>query len=792
VTSTGPPPGFGGRLRDLRSSRAVAWARRRRRATLVVLGLAALAVLGLLMLTVYSAVELARFDRVETRRSALVYAMPQPLAAGVHVKLADLAGTLTRLSYTEGPGVPQTPGRFRRSAAAWDIYLRGLPGLGTAQRVRLDVSNDRIVRVTRDGRDIGAAALEPEVLASAGDRPGEDHRPVRLRDVPFSLLQAVLAAEDHRFFEHPGVDLHGLLRALWVNVRTGRVAQGGSTITQQLVKNRLLDPKRTLSRKAREAWLATLIEWRYSKERILEAYLNEVYLGQRGSIAIRGVSSASRAYFHKEVHQLSVAESALLAGMIRAPNTYSPAINPARARERRDVVLARMRELGRLSEADYQAARREPVRVQTAVAATQTAPYFIDHVRQELETRFGSGVLDGRDVRVFTSLDLTLQRLAEAAVERGLTRLEAQRPRLRHTDDADRLQAALIALDPVTGHIRAMVGGRRYQASQFNRATSAHRQPGSAFKPFVYAAALAAPSNGGRGFTLATFLDDSPLTISVDGTPWSPRNYEDRYLGRVTVRDALQQSLNAATVRLAQDVGLPAIIERARALGIESRLEPVPAMALGSFEVTPLEIAHAYLPFFNGGQRTASAHGVRALEDSGGAVETDDESDSSVMAPAEAYLMVSLLEGVINAGTGASARALGVTGSVAGKTGTTNDGRDAWFVGGAPDLLVAVWVGFDSGEPHGLSGAEGALPIWADFMRAAVDSVAARRDFTVPPGVTFVEIDLTNGKAANRFCPRTGKEVFLVGTEPETCREHGGLGDRVEEWWNRFRDWLRR
>ena len=773
------------------TSRALwSWFIERRRALRIALALAAVVALALVALVVYSAIELARFDRVEARRAALVYAMPQPLAAGVHVKLTDLAGTLTRLSYTETRGEPD-PGHFRRVGNSWEIHLRGLSGLSSAQRVRIEVRDDRIVRVTRDGRDIGAAALEPEILASAADRPGEDHRPVRLRDVPFSLLQAVLAAEDHRFFDHPGVDLRGLMRAAWVNLRTGRVAQGGSTITQQLVKNRLLDPKRTFRRKLDEAWLATLIEWRYSKERILEAYLNEVYLGQRGSIAIRGVSSASRAYFRKEVHQVTVAEAALLAGMIRAPNTYSPGVNPVRARERRDVVLARMRELGRLSDADYEAARREPISVQPVIAATQTAPYFTDHVRQELEARFGSGVLDGRDVRVYTTLDLTLQRLAERAVERGLARLEAQRPRLRRADEVEKLQAALVVLDPVTGHIQAMVGGRHYQTSQFNRVTLGHRQPGSAFKPFVYAAALA-PEGGGRGFTLATFLDDSPLTLTIGGVPWSPRNYEDRYLGRVTVREALQQSLNAATVRLAQDVGLPAIIERARALGIESRLDPVPAMALGAFEVTPLELAHAYLPFFNGGQRTPPAHGVRALQDRGGNVEADDEPQKSVMTPAEAYLMTSLLEGVIKEGTGASARALGVTGAVAGKTGTTNDGRDAWFVGGTPGLLAAVWVGYDSGEAHGLSGAEGALPIWAEFMRPAIESVAARPGFSVPPGVSFVEIDLTNGKAANRFCPRTGKEVFLTGTEPEACKEHGGIGDRVEEWWNRFRGWLLR
>src|SRR3989442_8207192 len=316
-------------------------------------------------------------------------------------------------------------------------------------------------------------------------------------------------------------------------------------------------------RKLDEAWLATLVEWRYSKERILEAYLNEVYLGQRGPMAIRGVSSASRAYFRKEVHELTVAESALLAGMIRAPNTYSPSTNPARARERRDVVLGRMRELGRLSEADYQEARREPVRAQLVVAATQTAPYFADHVRQELEARFGSGALSARDVRVFTSLDLTLQRLAENAVERGLARLEAKRPTLRGNDDAHRLQAALVVLDPATGQIRALVGGRSYQASQFNRATLAHRQPGSAFKPFVYAAALTAPPGGGRRFTAATALAAPPPTPTPDRAPRAPRKHEEPHQGRAARREALPQSPNTAPPRLAPGAGRRTLAEGA-------------------------------------------------------------------------------------------------------------------------------------------------------------------------------------------------------------------------------------
>jgi penicillin-binding protein 1B len=296
----------------------------------------------------------------------------------------------------------------------------------------------------------------------------------------------------------------------------------------------------------------------------------------------------------------------------------------------------------------------------------------------------------------------------------------------------------------------------------------------------------------GRGFTAATFLDDEPLTLVLDGKPWTPRNYEDRYLGRVTVREALEQSLNAATVRLAQDVGLPAIVERARAFGLTGTLEPVPSMVLGSFEVSPLELAGAYVPFANAGVRPAPPRAVRAVYGRKGAIEPgDDDQPRAVLSPAEAYVMTSLLEGVVKSGTGAAARAMGVPGAIAAKTGTTNDGRDSWFVGYAPGLLTAVWVGFDSNESHGLSGAQAALPIWAEFMRPAVESYAPQ-GFTVPSGVLFSDIDLDNGRLANRFCRRIGKEVFVAGTEPEPCEEHGGLGDRVQEWWHRFRDWMRR
>jgi penicillin-binding protein 1B len=751
--------------------------------------LVALVALPSLALLAYSAVELARFERADARLTTFIYAAPQPLAPGVHVRHVALGATLARLNYAETRATPTAPGQFERTAGAWDIFLRGLPGTGGAERVRLELVDERIVRVTRDDADIGAAALEPEVLTSAADRPAEEHRPVRLAETPRDLVNAVLAAEDHRFFAHGGLDLRALVRAAWSNLRAGKVTQGGSTITQQLVKIRLLSPSRTFVRKLREAWIAALVEWRYSKAQILEAYLNEIYLGQRGAVAIRGIGAAARAYFGKEIHQLTLGEGALLAGMARAPNSYSPVVNPDRARARRDTVLNRMRKLGTITRAEHQTARREAVSVQASAADRTPAPYFIDYVRVELEQLFGADVTRHR-VRVFTTLDMTLQRFAETAIERGLDRLETRLPGLRRRDDAQRLQAALIALDPETGQIRALVGGRDYARSQFNRATLARRQPGSAFKPFVYLAALR-PRDGGPAVTAASRVDDEPITLMVDGRPWSPRNYEDRYEGRVSVRRALEQSLNAATVRLAETVGLPVVVETARAVGLRGDLAPVPAMALGAFEVTPLELARAYVPLANAGVRPAGPFGIRAVLAADGEVAPSVDAPEQVLAPSEAALMTSLLEGVIASGTGSAARALGVPGAVAGKTGTTNDGRDAWFVGYSPRLLTLVWVGFDSGEPHGLTGAQAALPIWADFTKLALEAYP-QPDFTVPPGVVFADIDSTTGKLAGRLCPLVVRETFLAGTEPEPCDEHRTPVDDVIDWWKRLRDWFRR
>ncbi|HSL47647.1 MAG TPA: PBP1A family penicillin-binding protein [Candidatus Deferrimicrobiaceae bacterium] len=759
--------------------------RGRRRFTLFAGGLLAILVLGAGGLAIYAAAALSRFERVEARRSTVLYAAPPVLRPGVHVGALDLAGILSRVGYRETRGA-SGPGQFSRSDSGWEIHVAG-PAAG---RVTLAVSGGRITGLRQGDAEVQSVALPPELLASAGADMGENIRPVRLPDVPAVLRNAVLATEDVRFYEHGGVDPRGILRALWTNIRKGRVAEGGSTITQQLVKSRLLNPERTLARKVNEALLSTVLEWRYSKDQILEAYLNEIYLGQWGGSAVRGVGAASRAYFGKEVHQVTLAEAALLAGMIRAPNSYSPVSNPERARERRDVVLSRLRDLGRISEADYRRARKEPVRARVTPTNGLVAPYFIDYVRAELERNPDLELAGQHGVRVYTTLDPVLQRLAEAAVVKGMDRLETARPRLRRKGPEERLQAAMVVLDPATGQVRALVGGRDYRSSQFNRAVQARRQPGSAFKPFVYLTALT-PRKDATLFTAASLIEDAPITIMMDGKPWTPKNYDDRYEGTVTVRRALEGSLNTATVRLAQAVGLPAVIDTARGLGMEADLKPVPALTLGVFEITPLQLARAYLPLVNGGLAPAGGAVEAVADDGGRALWSAGREARPVIGAPEAYLVTSLLEGVINAGTGASARVAGVPGAVAGKTGTTNDGRDAWFVGYAPNLLALVWVGFDDGVAAGLSGSEGALPIWSEFMRQALE-VYPGGAFPEPAGITRAKVDVTTGRRATAFCPLVATEVFLSGTEPPPCEEHGGVTEQIERWWDRVWDWFRK
>jgi penicillin-binding protein 1B len=719
----------------------------------------------------------AGVDLSRIEDAALIYAAGQLLVPGVSIEAADLPGALRRLGYRETASTPSAPGQFHRDSALWEVYLRPREDPGSRREalpVRLLVEGGRIRQlITVSGDPLDELELEPETLTGLGGAANQLRHPVALAAVPKHLVQAVLAIEDSRFFEHHGVDARAVARAVWVNVRHGGVSQGGSTLTQQLVKNLVLTPKRTWGRKVQEAALAVALERRYTKDEILSAYLNGIYLGQHGGYAVYGIGAASRSFFGKDVERLTLGEAATLAGIIRAPNTYSPVQHPDRARERRNTVLRRMRDLKMLDDKKLAQTVQERLVVQRGTAINALGPYFADWVRGQVEQTQPADESSTAGLRIYTTLNPVLQRAAEAALVRGLDRLEGQYKALRRSDPAVRLQGAIVALDARTGEIRAMVGGRDYGQSQFNRVVQARRQPGSAFKPFVYLTAL---GQGPRGeppnFTAASLLEDRPLTVGTGKNAWTPRNYDNRYEGTVTVRRALEQSLNAATVWMADSIGYDAVIRTAREAGFTSPMEPVPALVLGSFEVTPIELASAFAALASPGDRVQPT-GLRAVVDREGDVSEPRLDRKPGLRADEAFLVTNLLEGVIDRGTGASARALGVEGRVAGKTGTTNEGRDTWFVGYTPRLVALVWVGFDQRDVLRLSGAQAALPIWADFMRTALGVVPASAP-VAPPSITFRDIDATNGKLATSWCPVVIHEAFLASTEPrESCPDHG-------------------
>ncbi|MBK9088688.1 MAG: PBP1A family penicillin-binding protein [Holophagales bacterium] len=607
----------------------------------------------------------------------------------------------------------------------------------------------------------------------------EDRTLVRLAQVPKVVLDAILTTEDRDFFTHAGLSPKRLVGAVLQSVVRGRSVRGTSTLTQQLVKNLFLTPERTLRRKAVEALLAVILDAKYGKEEILEAYLNEIYLGQRGSVSVTGVEEAARFYFGKPVSQLDLSEAAMLAGLISSPGRFSPFRNTERAQARRALVLKGMLDEKKIDRAAYDAALAAPLtRVSKPVIGIE-APHFVDFVLTQVKESRSD--LSGAGLSLYTTLDPDMQAAAQAAVQTGLEELEKKFKKLRTKEGEEPLQAALIALDPHTGSIRALVGGRDYQVSQFNRVVQAKRQPGSLFKPFVYLAAferrdLVPP------VTPTTILQDSPIALvfgKKEEETWSPRNYDGQFRGPVTVRYALEHSLNIPTVRLAVwETGggktlLSDVIVAARKAGITSPMKAYPSLALGAFECTPMEIAAAYSVFANGGILVKPNSLLGLVGPEGRRIDRKDVPLQRAADPAAVSVLDSILQGVVNRGTGASARGRGAQGIFAGKTGTTNDGRDAWFIGFSPRLLVAVWVGFDDNRGLNLSGSTAAVPIYADFARR-LPSHFFEEPFPEVPGVVTASVDPTTGMLVTEDCPTSVNEQFLAGTEPtERCTVHG-------------------
>ncbi len=720
----------------------------------------------------------ARLQSGLERTQPRIFARPFVLRRGQAMTVTELVERLNDLGYTERP-LAEAPGEFSVSSGAVALVARG--GEWDGQRVRAvfrpepskasaSRAGGRLEGLEVAGRGaVQSITVEPPLITAINTDSREKRRRVPLAQIPSAVRQAVLAIEDRRFYDHPGVDVIRTVGAVVTNVKGDRpYLEGGSTLTQQLVKNSFLTREKTFRRKIQEQAMALILERRLGKDQILELYLNEVYLGNRGSFAIHGVAEAARMYFAKDVTNLSVAEAATIAGLIQAPPTYSPFRNPTRCRERRNVVLRAMGEAGYLAPDAVTRTSEEPLdTVRRGLEAE--APYFVDHVVQTLAERVPE--IAGRDVDVYTTLDMHLQRLAENAVREGLARVEKE---LAGRKGTQAVQAALIAVDPSTGEVLAYVGGRGYSRSQFNHVLQARRQPGSVFKPFTYLAAFEqAVVEARTDLTPATVVDDTPTTFYYEDKEWTPRNYGDEYDGPITLRRALAMSRNVATVKVAEMVGFGTVSRLWRRLGPGMQSRGVPAITLGVFEATPWEIAEAYTLFPNAGE-TRPLRLVLRINDggSGRPVPATGEPRRIAAAP-PTHLVTSMMRSVIDEGTGAGARAAGFVLDAAGKSGTTNDLRDAWFVGFTQELLTVVWVGHDDNQALGLSGSQAALPIWTDFMQRALAG-HANVPFPEPPdGVASVEIDRDTGMLAGPGCPRVITEMFLAGTEPTAvCELH--------------------
>jgi len=712
----------------------------------------------------------ARFEGRLFQVPSRVYAAPTILYPGMDIDRIGLAGILGRLGYRRDTSPNLTaPGGFHWSHRQLDIYLRPFEHPTRpepARRIRLRLAG-RVVESITDPvarREISAVLLEPESIGAYYGMQREQREIVRLEELPDAMIDAVLAVEDQRFERHRGIDWRRVMGAMWANLQAGGIRQGGSTLTQQLVKNFFLTPERTYRRKMQEALMALLVEARYDKEAILEAYLNEIYLGQRGATAVHGVGEASRVLYGKSIQQIGLHEAALLAALIQSPNGVAPHRNPDAAMARRNLVLQLMRRQGRISDEEYERAAAAPIVLAPLTEEPRETRYFLDALRRQLPQHYDSDVLTSEGLRIYSTLDLRLQQHATAALREGLSALEERFASLG-PEVSGRLQGCLVALRPQTGEILALVGGRDYAESQFDRCSQARRPAGSVFKPFVYIAALSADS--GPFATLATTLDDSPLTVETSVGPWSPANYDREFHGTVGIREALERSLNVATARLAQGVGIERVAAMARRLGIESELPLVPSLALGAADLSPLELARAYATIANGGVRPE----IRLFEDvvdRTGARERRAIAFERVIDPATAYLGISLLQGVVEHGTARGLRRT-LAGPIAGKTGTSDDSKDAWFAGITPELVAVVWVGFDEPQSMHFTSSQIALPIWSHFVRDATGG-RIRGAFIPPPGVERIEIDPLTGARALASCPRRRIEYFLAGSAPQmTC-----------------------
>jgi penicillin-binding protein 1B len=709
-----------------------------------------------------------------------IFASPQPIAVGDAGGPVEIASALRRAGYSENR--KNATGYYQLQSDAIDIFP-GADSYFAQEPAAVRFTKGHISRIVSlaDNTTRPMYELEPELITNLYDRNREKQRIVRYEDIPVTLRNAILAAEDKRFFSHSGFDPIGIIRTAYVDVRRGRMEQGASTLSMQLSRYMFLTLSRTWKRKAAEVLITMQLEQRLTKEQIFELYCNQVDLGRRGSFMIRGFGEAAQVYFGKDIRSLTNAEAATLAGMLRSASYYSPYRHPDRLLERRNAVLSLMRDDKFISDRDYAVASEAPLKVVSGPSESSDAPYFVDLINDELERRFPNHDFQANSDRIYTTLDLNLQRAANEAVSIGMKLVDEQVKKQKRFKNAPLVepQAALIALDPHTGQIKALVGGRNYGVSQLNHVL-AERQPGSIFKAFVYAAAMnTGVEKSDPILTPASIVIDEPTTFRFDDQEYSPNNFEHEFYGPVTLRKAISKSLNVATIKVAEEIGYRKVVDLAHASGISEDVKPTPAMAIGSYVATPLEMAGAYTTFANGGVHVQPSMIAMLKEPGGKVMYTAKPETKRILDPRANYLLVNLLEEVMRSGTAAGVRSRGFVVPAAGKTGTSHDG---WFAGFTSDLLCIVWVGFDDNRELDIEGARSALPIWTEFMKRAITyrQYSNAKPFDAPDGIVTINVDSQTGMAATSACPEKKPEVFIAGTEPVGfCPLHGGKGDQT-------------
>jgi penicillin-binding protein 1B len=728
-----------------------------------------------------------RFKGPVFSSSATIYALPRTVKLGEKANAHEIAAQLSRAGYSES-GSQSPMGNYTLLNNGIEIKP-GPQSYHSPEPATIRMQDGTVASIAGRSGELEAYELEPQMVTALFDAEQRSKRQlVKYDDIPKVLVDAVLAIEDRRFFQHNGVNFIRLAEAGWVDVTHQRHEQGGSTLTMQLSRAFFLSPQKTLKRKIVEMLIALELEQKFSKQQIFEFYANRVDLGQRGSFTINGFAEASQAYFNRDLKDITLPEAALIAGLIQAPSALSPYRHPERALERRNLVLDSMVETHAITRDQADKAKATPLKLAPPNVEASDAPYFVDMVRDTVINRLNERELNEQSYRIYTTLDPDLQRAAAQAVEGGIKLVDDQITKRRtkrvkvgknkfetSVEAGPQAQVAMIVLDPHTGEVLALVGGRNYGFSQLNHAV-AKRPTGSIFKPFVYAAAINTGVDGASPvFTPASIVSDQPSTFAYGDQIYEPRNYKEEYHGDVTARFALAMSLNNATVKLAEQVGYDKVADLAKAAGINS-VKATPAMALGSYDATPLDMAAAYTVFANAGLRISPVM-VNSVRNAAGDVVMDFKPDKrQVLDPRVAFVMTDMMQGVINFGLGYTAvRLRGFEQPAAGKTGSSHDG---WFAGYTSNLLCVVWVGFDDYSDLHLSGALSAAPIWAEFMKkaSALPGYSDMKAFTQPAGVVDVQLDKTTNLLATPSCPETYNAAFIAGTEPsQTCDQSSGV-----------------